>query len=89
MSPAPSVLVAHKPLNKQAQLVLQYMIERGGITRREAMDLGILNLPARVLDIRTSFGPESIKTEMVSVDGSAEFAVWKFTGALVQGSLAL
>jgi hypothetical protein len=67
-------------LNAQAQQVLDYMIERGGITRREAMELGILNLPARVLDIRTAYGPESVVTEMVAPNGGREYAVWRFRG---------
>jgi hypothetical protein len=66
-------------LNAQAQQVLDYMIERGGISRREAMELGCLNLPARVLDIRTAYGPESVVTEMWPPDGK-QYAVYRFRG---------
>jgi hypothetical protein len=67
-------------LNQQAQQVLDYMVERGGISRREAMELGILNLPARVLDIRTAYGPESVVTEMWPPDGKTQYAVYRFRG---------
>jgi hypothetical protein len=67
-------------LNAQAQQVLDYMLERGGISRREAMELGILNLPARVLDIRTAYGPESVVTEMWPPDGTGQYAVYRFRG---------
>lgn len=75
-----AVVTCHKPLGEQAQKVLRWMIERGGITRREAMDLGVLNLPARVLDIRTAYGPESVVTEMWPPDGETTYAVYRFRG---------
>jgi hypothetical protein len=73
-------------LNAQAQQVLDYMLERGGISRREAMELGCLNLPARVLDIRTAYGPESVVTEMWPPDGK-QYAVYKFRLGAVQADL--
>ena len=79
--------VAHKPLGARAQAVLRYMQENGGISRRDGLRLGILNVPARILDIRTAYGADSILTDMVSVDGSEEFAVYRFTGAIVEADL--
>jgi hypothetical protein len=85
----PAVLTTHRKLNEQAQRVLRFMIERGGISRRDGLELGILNVPARVLDIRTAYGPESVRTDMVERDG-ASFAVYRFVGLTdPQGDLGL
>lgn len=86
---SPATLVAHRPLGAQAQRALQAMIERNGLSRREAMDLGIANLPARVLDIRRSYGDASVRTDMVSVNGGAEFAVYHFVALGGQVELPL
>lgn len=86
----PAVLTAHKPLNSQCQKVLRYMVERGGISRREAMDLNVLNLPARILDLREAFGDDAVRTTMHPPDGEVQHAVyvWAATSER-QGELPL
>lgn len=36
---------------KQVEIVLDYMAKHGGITRMEAFQIGIANLPARISDL--------------------------------------
>lgn len=77
-----AVLVNHRPLGRQAERAKQYMIERGGLTRAEAMDLGIANLPAEVGRIRKAYGESSVVTEMWPPDAlrSQQHAVYRFRG---------
>lgn len=50
----------------QAQRVLDYMDEFGGITQLEALrDLGVMRLASRIADLKKQDYP--IKSEMVSV----------------------
>lgn len=76
----PAVLIAHKPLGRQAQRALQYMIEKGGVTRREAMDIGIANLPAEVGRIRRAFGDSAVLTEMWPPNGATQHVVYRWRG---------
>lgn len=51
---------------KQTERIEQYMKDFGGITRMDAMrDLGILNLPARIKDMRES--GKLIRSEKIKV----------------------
>ena len=75
-----SVLIAHKPLGRQAQRALQYMIERGGITRKEAIEIDIANLPAEVGRIRAAFGDSAVLTEMWPPNGTTQHAVYRWRG---------
>lgn len=56
------VAVAARPLGKQAQQVLAYMVRMGGITPRDAMTFGCYRLAARVKDLREAFGQEAVET---------------------------
>lgn len=84
-----AVLVTHRPLGRQAQRALQYMIERGGLTRAEAMELGIANLPAEVGRIREALGESKVVTEMWPADAprSQQHAVYRFRGLGTQTDL--
>lgn len=86
MTPAPCTTVAHKPLGAQAQQVLRYMIEHGGIDKRDAMELGIWNLPGRIYDIRQAFGDAAV----ASVEqGEARWVVYQWRGEIAEQGVLL
>jgi len=69
---------------KQTERIEQYMKDFGGITRMDAMrDLGILNLPARIKDMRES--GKLIRSEKIKVKNrygdAVEFVRYKLEAA--------
>ena len=57
--------VSRPELSDQCWKAIDLMIQNNGLTRREAMDEGIGNLPARIGEIRKAFGADSVETRDV------------------------